>query len=42
MRLRQAAGNLQIQDLEVLDQWLVERKSPEEQFADEARATASE
>ena len=42
MRLRQAAGNLQVQDLEVLDQWLVERKSPEEQFADEARAAASE
>jgi outer membrane protein len=42
MRLRQAAGNLQVQDLEALDQYLVDRKSPEEQFADEARAGASE
>jgi hypothetical protein len=39
MRLRQAAGNLQVQDLEALDQYLVDRKSPEEQFADEARAS---
>lgn len=38
MRLRQAAGNLQVQDLEALEQYLVERKTPEEQFAEEAAA----
>jgi len=41
MRLRQAAGNLQVQDLEKLEQFMVERKTPEEQFADEAAAAAS-
>ena len=40
MRLRQAAGNLQVQDLERLDQFLVDRKSPEELFAEEAAAGA--
>ena len=39
MRLRQAAGNLQVQDLEALEQFLVERKSPEEQFAEEEAAS---
>jgi outer membrane protein len=38
MRLKQAAGSLQIQDLEKLEQFMVDRKSPEEQFADEAAA----
>jgi len=42
MRLRQAAGSLQVQDLEALDRFLVERKTPEELFADEAEAAASE
>jgi outer membrane protein len=42
MRLRQAAGSLQVQDLESLDRFLVERKTPEELFADEAREAASE
>ncbi len=41
MRLKQAAGTLQVQDLERLEQYMVDRKSPEEQFADEAAATAS-
>ena len=40
MRLRQAAGSLQIQDLERLEQFLVDRKSPEELFAEEAAASA--
>lgn len=40
MRLRQAAGSLQVQDLETLERFLVERKSPEEQFAEEAAAAA--
>ena len=39
MRLRQAAGSLQVQDLETLEQFLVERKSPEELFAEEAAAS---
>ena len=38
MRLRQAAGSLQVQDLETLERYLVERKSPEELFAEEAAA----
>ena len=38
MRLRQAAGSLQVQDLERFDQFLVGRKTPEEQFAEEAAA----
>jgi outer membrane protein len=41
LRLKQAAGNLQIQDLEEIDQWLQERKTPEQKFAEEAAATAS-
>ena len=40
MRLRQAAGMLQIQDLETLEPYLVARKTPEEQMADEARGTS--
>jgi outer membrane protein len=40
MRLRQAAGSLQVQDIETLEQFLIERKSPEEQFADEEAAKA--
>ena len=41
LRLKQAAGSLQIQDLEKIDQWLKERKTPEEVFAEEAAAAAS-
>ena len=36
MRLKQAAGTLQVQDLEALEPFLVARKSPEQQFAEEA------
>ena len=38
LRLKQAAGNLQIQDLEEIDKWLKERKRPEDVFAEEAAA----
>ncbi len=41
MRLKQSAGNLQVQDLENLERWLRPRKTPEQQFAEEA-AVASE
>jgi len=40
LRLKQAAGSLQIQDLEKIDQWLKERKTPEEVFAEEAAASS--
>jgi outer membrane protein len=36
MRLKEAAGTLQVQDLEALEPYLEDRKSPEEQFAEEA------
>lgn len=36
MRLRQAAGSLQVQDLEALERYLIDRKSPEQEFAEEA------
>jgi outer membrane protein len=36
LRLKQAGGTLQVQDLEMIDQFLIERKTPEEVFADEA------
>ncbi len=35
LRLKQAAGTLQIQDLEQIDQWLVERLPPEKRLAEE-------
>ena len=38
LRLKQAAGTLQVQDLEEIDQWLIERKTPEEIFAEEEAA----
>jgi outer membrane protein len=41
LRLKQAAGSLQIQDLEKIDQWLKERKTPEDVFAEEAAAAGS-
>ena len=40
LRLKQAAGNLAIQDLERIDQFLEERKTPEQTFAEEAEAAA--
>ena len=42
LRLKQAAGNLAIQDLERIDQFLKERKTPEQVFAEEAAAAAEE
>lgn len=42
MRLKQAAGTLQVQDLEALEQFLVERDTPEEEFAKEAAGSSSE
>ena len=38
MRLKQAAGTLQVQDLEALEQFLVDRQTPEEEFAAEEEA----
>jgi outer membrane protein len=40
MRLKQAAGTLQVQDLENLEPFLVARKPPEDQFAEEASKEA--
>ena len=42
MRLKQAAGTLQVQDLEALEQYLVERPTPEEEMAKEAAGPVSE
>lgn len=41
LRLKQAAGTLQVQDLEEIDQWLTERKPPEQAIAEEEAAAAS-
>ena len=41
LRLKQAAGMLQVQDLEEIDQWLTDRKPPEEVIAEEEAAKAS-
>jgi len=35
LSLKQAAGNLEVQDLERIDRWLVERKTPEQAIAEE-------
>jgi outer membrane protein len=40
LRLKQAAGTLQVQDLEEIDQWLTERQTPEEAFAEEEAANS--
>ena len=40
LRLKQAAGTLQVQDLENLEPFLVARKPPEDQFAEEASKEA--
>ncbi len=37
LRLKQAAGNLKVQDLEEIDQWLKDRPTPEERLAEEDR-----
>ena len=37
LRLKQAAGNLQIQDLENIDRWLTERLTPEQAIAAEGK-----
>jgi outer membrane protein len=36
--LKQAAGTLQVQDLEEIDRWLVDRRRPEDVIADEEAA----
>ena len=36
LALKQAAGNLQIEDLEEIDKWLKNRQTPEQAFAEEA------
>jgi outer membrane protein len=41
MRLKQAAGTLTVQDLEALEPFLSPRKTPEQQFDEEARALAA-
>ncbi|MDH3619993.1 MAG: TolC family outer membrane protein [Gammaproteobacteria bacterium] len=38
LRLKAAAGTLQVQDLEQIDAWLTERKTPEQVFAEEEAA----
>lgn len=41
LRLKQAGGTLQVQDLEQIDKYLVERRTPEEVFAEEEAAKES-
>ncbi len=41
LRLKQAAGNLAVQDLEKIDRWLHERKPPEQAIAEEEAAAGS-
>jgi len=42
LQLKQAAGNLQVQDLERIDKWLIERKPPEQAIAEEEAMDAGE
>ncbi|MBT8081455.1 MAG: TolC family outer membrane protein [Gammaproteobacteria bacterium] len=42
LRLKQAAGTLQVQDLEEIDTWLVERKTPEQIFSEEAAGASGD
>ena len=42
LRLKEAAGSLQVQDLELIDQYLVDRPTPEQKFAEEEAAKAEE
>ena len=39
--LKQAGGTLRVQDLEVIDEWLTERKTPEQAFAEEEAEAGS-
>jgi len=41
LRLKQAAGSLQVQDLEEIDKWLKERRPPEDVIAEEDAASTS-
>ena len=41
LRLKLAAGTLQVQDLEEIDQWLKERRPPEDVIAEEDAANTS-
>ena len=41
LRLKQAAGTLEVQDLERIDRWLSERKPPEQAIAEEEAAEAA-
>ncbi len=41
LRLKQAAGTLEVQDLERVDRWLKERKPPEQAIAEEEAADAA-
>lgn len=41
LRLKQAAGTLEVQDLERIDRWLTERKPPEQAIAEEEAAEAA-
>ena len=40
--LKQAAGSLQVQDLEEIDRWLTDRRRPEDVIADEEAKAAGE
>jgi len=42
LRLKQAAGTLQVQDLEDIDRWLIRRPTPEETIAAEEEEKSSE
>jgi outer membrane protein len=42
LRLKQAGGTLAVQDLELIDQFLAERRTPEEVFAEEEAAKSAE
>ena len=42
LRLKQAAGNLAVQDLERIDQWLQERPTPEEAIREEEAKAAAD
>ncbi len=39
LRLKQAAGNLQILDLEKIDRWLTDRPTPEQTIAAEEESS---
>ena len=41
LQLKQAGGTLQVQDLELIDQFMVERRTPEQVFADEESKSSS-